>query len=32
MIERMAATIHAVERQVKDALAARRDSVASPLP
>jgi adenosylmethionine-8-amino-7-oxononanoate aminotransferase len=32
MIERMAATIHAVERQVKGALAARRDSVASPLP
>lgn len=32
MIERMAATIHAVERQVKDELAARRDTVGSPLP
>jgi adenosylmethionine-8-amino-7-oxononanoate aminotransferase len=32
MIERMAATIHAVERQVKDEFAARRDTVGSPLP
>ncbi len=31
MIERMAATIHAVERQVTDELAARRDTVGSPL-